>query len=121
MTYTILVRFLAVMTFVAGILQTAVTHAQQAIVVEAPSLDIPLIFDSATRGSGGAKIPGPKFRVVPLCDLTSPYALDFLPDGSILITERAGRLRIVRDGKLDPRPIAGMPEVLDNRQRGMND
>jgi len=57
----------------------------------------------------------------PCAALKYPYALAFLPDGGILITERAGRLRIVRDGKLDPRPIAGMPEVLDNRQRGMND
>jgi glucose/arabinose dehydrogenase len=38
-----------------------------------------------------------------------------------LVTERAGRLRIVRDGKLDPQPITGIPEVLNTRQRGMND
>jgi glucose/arabinose dehydrogenase len=53
--------------------------------------------------------------------LTYPYALAFLPDRSMLITERAGRLRIVRDGKLDPQPIAGVPEVVNSRQRGMND
>ena len=37
--------------------------------------------------------------------LTSPRAIEFLPDGAVLITERAGALRIVRDGKLDPQPI----------------
>src|SRR5262245_11855661 len=122
MTHRISVLFLAMATSAAGMLQTsAATRAQQPIVVEAPSLDKPLIFDSSTRGSGGSKIAGPKFRVVPLRGLRYPYALAFLPDGSILITERAGRLRLVRDGKLDPQPIAGLPEVLDTRQRGMND
>jgi aldose sugar dehydrogenase len=43
---------------------------------------------------------------------TQPRSLAFLPDGAILITERAGRLRIVRNGVLDPEPIAGVPEVV---------
>ena len=33
----------------------------------------------------------------------------FLPDGSMLVTERAGRLRIIRNGVLDPKPVAGTP------------
>jgi aldose sugar dehydrogenase len=89
--------------------------------VEAPPLDRPLIFDSSTRGSGANKIAGPKIRVVPLRGFNQPYALAFLPNGNVLVTERAGRLRIVRDGKLDPEPIAGIPEVLNTRLRGMND
>jgi len=122
MTHGIWIGILAVMSLAIAIHQTSpATHAQQALTVEAPSLDRPLIFDSTTRGSGGGNIPGPKFRVVPLRGLEYPYALAFLPDGSMLITERAGRLRIVRDGKLDPRPIAGIPEVVNTRQRGMND
>jgi len=44
--------------------------------------------------------------------LSHPWSLAFLPDGSILITERAGRLRIVRNGVLDPVPVAGTPQVL---------
>jgi len=51
-------------------------------------------------------------RVVELAGgLENPWSLQFLPDGDILITERPGRLRIFRDGKLDPEPIAGVPEV----------
>jgi glucose/arabinose dehydrogenase len=122
MTCRISLRSLTVVIFAIGILQTsAAPFAQQEIAVETPRLDKPLIFDSSTRGPGGTRISGPKFRVVPLLGFSYPYALAFLPDGGILVTERAGRLRIVREGKLDPRPIAGIPEVLDTRQRGMND
>jgi glucose/arabinose dehydrogenase len=35
----------------------------------------------------------------------------FLPDGDMLVTERPGRLRVIRDGKLDPTPIAGLPAI----------
>jgi glucose/arabinose dehydrogenase len=83
--------------------------------------DGPLLFDSSTRGPSGSPIPGPKFRLVPTRGLNRPYALAFLPDGSMLVTERAGRLRIVRGGVLDPEPISGMPEVLDRSLKGLND
>src|SRR5512132_4307357 len=38
-----------------------------------------------------------------------PWSLAFLPDGAMLVTEREGRLRIIRNGVLDPQPIAGTP------------
>ncbi|HXI30501.1 MAG TPA: PQQ-dependent sugar dehydrogenase [Vicinamibacterales bacterium] len=41
-----------------------------------------------------------------------PWSLAFLPDGGILITERAGRLRLVRNGVLEATPLAGIPTVL---------
>src|SRR5262245_11116521 len=54
----------------------------------------------------------PKIRVVTLTkELMHPWGSAFLPDGSLLVTERQGRLRILRNGKLDPTPIAGVPEV----------
>jgi aldose sugar dehydrogenase len=115
-------RSLAVMSLAIGILQmSAATDAQEGVSGGAPLPDGPLIFDSSTRGSRGSHIPGGKFRVVPMRGLVRPYGLAFLPDGSILITERAGQLRIVRDGKLDPRPIEGMPEVRDRSLKGLND
>ena len=41
--------------------------------------------------------------------LEYPYSLAFLPNGDLLVTERAGRLRIIRHGVLDPHPIGGGP------------
>lgn len=61
------------------------------------------------------------FRVTPIKGLSRPFAMAFLPDGTILVTERAGRLRVVRNDVLDPLPIAGMPEVLDLRLKGLQD
>jgi glucose/arabinose dehydrogenase len=51
-------------------------------------------------------------RVVPVVTgLSHPWSLAFLPDGDMLVTERAGRLRIIRKGVLDPQPITGVPTV----------
>jgi glucose/arabinose dehydrogenase len=72
-------------------------------------------------GSAVDKLDGPVFvmsdqrrrlRVVPVAGgLSHPWGMTFLPDGAILVTERAGRLRLVKDGVLDPTPIAGVPPV----------
>ncbi len=53
--------------------------------------------------------------------LYSPWALAFLPDGRMLVTEKPGRLRIVSaDGKLSA-PLNGVPEVDDRGQGGLLD
>ncbi len=44
-------------------------------------------------------------------DLERPWGLAFLPEGGMLITERPGRLRLVRDGQLLPEPITGLPDI----------
>jgi glucose/arabinose dehydrogenase len=53
--------------------------------------------------------------------LERPWSVAWLPDGSMLITEKAGRLRSVRKGVLDPTPISGVPEVLTVGQAGLLD
>jgi len=53
--------------------------------------------------------------------LVHPWALQFLPDGRMLVTERPGRMRIVtRDGKLSP-PLKGVPKVVAGGQAGLLD
>ena len=54
--------------------------------------------------------------------LSHPWSMAFLPDGGILVTERdAGRLRMIRDGVLDPEPLDGVPEVLSRGLAGLMD
>lgn len=43
--------------------------------------------------------------------LVEPWAIAFLPDGRMLVTERPGRLRIIQNGQLLPEPVRGMPVV----------
>jgi glucose/arabinose dehydrogenase len=51
--------------------------------------------------------------------LAHPWSMEFLPDGAMLVTERGGNLRIIRDGVLDPRPIPGVPAVHAVRLSGL--
>ena len=53
--------------------------------------------------------------------LTHPWAIAFLPDGSMLLTERDGRLRLVKNDKLVKRPISGVPEVRTDGNGGLMD
>ena len=50
--------------------------------------------------------------------LVHPWSIAWLPDGSALITERPGRLRLLRDGVLEPKPIAGVPKVCTDCGQG---
>lgn len=53
--------------------------------------------------------------------LSHPWALAFLPDDRMLVTERAGRMRIIaRDGSLSP-PLEGVPKVFARSQGGLLD
>jgi glucose/arabinose dehydrogenase len=62
------------------------------------------------------------FRVVKLVEgLQQPWSLAFLPDGRMLVTEKAGRLRVISNGVLDARPIEGLPEVTVHGQGGLQD
>jgi glucose/arabinose dehydrogenase len=84
----------------------------------------------APRGLAGHKLPdkpvefdtgeGQRIRVVAVTKaLEFPFGLAFLPDGAMLVTERAGRLRIIRHGELDPKPVAGGPASYSAGESGM--
>lgn len=51
-------------------------------------------------------------------DLKTPWSVAFLPDQSLLVAERPGKLRIFRNGQLEP-PIEGIPEVWERGQGGL--
>jgi aldose sugar dehydrogenase len=62
------------------------------------------------------------FRVVTVAEgMQNPWAIAFLPGGDMLVTERPGRLRIIRDGNLLPDPVPGLPEIREGGQGGLLD
>ena len=63
-----------------------------------------------------------RVRVVTVADgLASPWSLALLPNGDMLVTERPGRLRLIRDGALVAQAIAGVPEVRYRNHGGLMD
>ncbi|MBL4728989.1 MAG: PQQ-dependent sugar dehydrogenase [Gammaproteobacteria bacterium] len=54
-------------------------------------------------------------------DLVQPWSMAWLPGGDMLITEKPGRLRVVRDGKLLPEAVPGVPDVFYEGQGGLFD
>jgi len=94
----------------------AVTSLAQQNVPFDKTFNIPV----APTGLAGRKLPklpmefdtgeGQRIRVAAVTRaLEYPFSLAFLPDGNMLVTERAGRLRIIRNGVLDPKPVGGPP------------
>ena len=68
-----------------------------------------------------AKIVKGGYKVVDVAiGLDHPYSIAFLPDGAMLVTERAGRLKLIRGTTVSP-PIAGVPAVLNQGQGGLFD
>lgn len=80
-----------------------------------------LTFLALCTGFGGP-VAALEFEVESVAEgLAFPWSLAFLPDGDMLVTEREGRLRIIRDGRLDPTPIAGVPDTYVQDQGGFFD
>ena len=62
------------------------------------------------------------YRVVTVAEnLVQPWSMAWLPGGDMLITEKPGRLRIVRDGQLLARAVQGVPKVFYDGQGGLFD
>jgi glucose/arabinose dehydrogenase len=96
------------------LLSATTLFAQQRAGISVPPLgDGPFIFDTAEQH---------KIRVVVVTKgLSHPWGMVFLPGGDMLITERAGRLRLLHNGVLDPNPVPGIPEVRAQGLQGLMD
>jgi glucose/arabinose dehydrogenase len=96
-----------------AVISTVVAGAQQGpypFVTPLPAPEAPREFQTIAQ----------PIRVVPFVrGLAAPWSMAFLPNGDMLVTERVGRLRIVRNGTLDPQPIAGTPQVVAMQQGGL--
>lgn len=87
---------------------------------------------SAPKGGGDAALQERAQSPAPLGEtalsvetvaegLVNPWCVAFLPNGDILVTERAGRLRVIRDGALLEAPVRGVPKVYAENQAGLFD
>lgn len=77
---------------------------------------------TAEPGVAPAQQQETKPRVATVVDgLEHPWGMAFLPGGDMLVTERPGRLRLIRNGALVPEPVAGVPEVWATGQGGLLD
>jgi glucose/arabinose dehydrogenase len=105
------------------LLAAAHSYAQQSVEFRG---GIPL----APTGLAGKSLPaaavdyataeGQNIRVSVLArGLTNPFSIAFLPDGAMLVTERISQLRIVRNGVLDPKPVAGGPTAYWTGESGL--
>src|SRR5438477_3522915 len=102
-----------------GMTMAAAALAQQPQQGPRPGISVPPLGDGPFVFDTGEQH---KIRIVVVAKgLSHPWSLAFLPDGNMLITERAGRLRIVRDGVLDPNPVAGVPAVRAQSLAGLMD
>ena len=107
-----------------------------------PALGIPFVLallltacnggPAMANGDPPADEPGERETAVPedshdfevvdvVTGLEHPWSVAFLPGGDVLVTERPGRIRLVRDGELRDEPVAGAPEVRAQGQGGMLD
>ncbi len=69
-----------------------------------------------------AKVIKSGYKVAEIAkDLDHPWSMAFLPEGSILVTERVGRLRLIKNGALQSEPIGGVPAVHTGSQAGLFD
>ena len=82
--------------------------AQQPAPTLVPLLDTPQVLNSVAG----------RIRVVPIKGLVYPWALAFLPNGDILVTEQSRTtLRLIHEGVLDPTPIPGLPPGIKSQRR----
>lgn len=110
---SVITAALAFAAAVAPAQQVRVRNAPPPIIWPSPPLaDGPIVVDTGIQR---------RVRLVVTKGLKQPWSMAFLPDGRILVTERGGRLRIVRDGVLDPKPVEGVPQVYARGLSGLMD
>jgi len=100
-------------------LATALLAATTVVGAQAPAQTPPAAVPIET---GTQRSALHNFRAVVVADgLENPWSVAFIPGGEILITERAGRLRVVRNGALVPAPVEGLPRIRTGGQGGLLD
>lgn len=80
-----------------------------------------LVFAVVLWGCGASGQAGDIRVDVVVSGLAHPWAMAFLPDGQVLVSERPGRLRLVKNGRLLTESVTGLPDVAAAGQGGLLD
>jgi aldose sugar dehydrogenase len=115
--------FVSLAVILSGLLASHAALAQRAVPFQS---GIPI----APQGLANKSLPagpftyatgeGQDIRVsVVTKELSFPFSLTFLPDGTMLVTERKGDLRVIKNGKLDPKPVQGGPVAFSTGESGL--
>ena len=92
--------------------------------VRTPSAAVPAAVTRATGGNGPRRRivePDPPFRSTPVATFNEPWAMTFLPDGRLLVTEKGGALRLLNPATAQAGTISGVPTVAYGGQGGLGD
>jgi aldose sugar dehydrogenase len=109
------------MRFAVGVTPGSLGKNHRAVVAAAGALALAL---AATPAASQQTFQAEhhSYRAVTIADgLQNAWGLAFLPNGDMLVTERPGRLRLIRDGQLQSDPVPGVPEVAARGQGGLLD
>src|SRR4051812_47082282 len=94
-------------------------------VADGPGVPPPIAWPAPKLGHGPFPLETAEERLVRVVvvaeGLQQPWAIAFLPDGDMLVTERAGRLRLIRGGRLDAELVSGLPQVHAEGLQGLMD
>ena len=112
----------------AALVGCAATPPDQTEAAPPASSSSPVTADSTPAAAEPAAPESPEIAqatsaepVVVVEGLEHPWGMAWLPDGTLIVTERPGRVRLIRDGQLDPTPLSGVPPVLASGQGGLLD
>lgn len=98
--------------------------SEDAAPVRTPAAAAPAAVTRVTGGNGPRRRivePDPPFRSTPVATFNEPWAMTFLPDGRLLVTEKGGALRLLNPSNGQAGTISGVPAVSYGGQGGLGD
>ena len=103
-------------------------RVSQSLTVAVTTAAVALLLSGHSISLGARQSPAPATRTSGPYTLTTiadgfdfAWSVAFRPDGNMLVTELPGRLRVIRQGVLDPKPVEGLPAIFVESYAGLMD